>query len=674
MRWLGSLLLLPSLFVLLAAQPVLTFPPPKVNEPDAETLKLLEQRTEQLAGEIAALRKKGIVDTLLCDAEVVVKAIRYLMQHKEYYGNSAKEALAVLDEGLLRSSQFGRGEMPWLDQFGSTVIRGYRSRLDGSIQPYAVTYPANYIAKGSQAWRVDVVLHGRDPGLNEVRFLYRHLKAKPAPEDLNHVRIDIYGRGNNAYRWAGEVDVQEALENFLAVETGRGRAAALDPRRVVLRGFSMGGAGTWHIGLHRPDQFVVLGPGAGFTTTVGYLKGAEDLPEYQKKTLRIYDAVEYAENIFNVPVVAYSGEKDPQILAARAIESRLKPLGLLKHLTHLVAPDLGHTFPPEWQKKAEAEYARHVLVGRPLFPSKIRFVTHTLKYPSCNWVELMGLDAHYELARVEAERNDEGVKLQTRNVRLLRIGVLGGSPDKGSRETIRLQIDGQTLDRVRPYEALTGEQSVFLEKRGGKWYTAQPERLLVDRLRIPQKIPGLQGPIDDAFMTPFVCVRGTGKPWHEATEKYAQANLARFQAEWSKFFRGELPIKNDTDITPEDIATRNLILFGDPSSNSLIAEVLPRLPLEWSAREIRMAGTTYDASRHVPVLIYPSPLNAGRYVVLNSGHTFRGKDFEGTNALLYPRLGDHAILELKGDPADPLAVDTKSAGLFDEFWKVPERR
>jgi len=184
----------------------------------------------------------------------------------------------------------------------------------------------------------------------------------------------------------------------------------------------------------------------------------------------------------------------------------------------------------------------------------------------------------------------------------------------------------------------------------------------------------LQGPIDDAFMTPFVCVRGTGKPWHEATEKYAQANLARFQAEWSKFFRGELPIKNDTDITPEDIATRNLILFGDPSSNSLIAEVLPRLPLEWSAREIRMAGTTYDASRHVPVLIYPSPLNAGRYVVLNSGHTFRGKDFEGTNALLYPRLGDHAILELKGDPADPLAVDTKSAGLFDEFWKVPERR
>ena len=27
------------------------------------------------------------------------------------------------------------------------------------------------------------------------------------------------------------------------------------------------GAGTWHLGLHRPDNWCVMGPGAGFTTT-----------------------------------------------------------------------------------------------------------------------------------------------------------------------------------------------------------------------------------------------------------------------------------------------------------------------------------------------------------------------------------------------------------------------
>ena len=64
--------------------------------------------------------------------------------------------------------------------------------------------------------------------------------------------------------------------NFLAMEAKLGRADWIDPDKVVLRGFSMGGAGTWHIGLHRPDRWCVIGPGAGFTRTHGYVAG---LPE-----------------------------------------------------------------------------------------------------------------------------------------------------------------------------------------------------------------------------------------------------------------------------------------------------------------------------------------------------------------------------------------------------------
>ena len=50
----------------------------------------------------------------------------------------------------------------------------------------------------------------------------------------------------------------------------------------------------------------------------------------------------------------------------------------------------------------------------------------------------------------------------------------------------------------------------------------------------------------------------------------------------------------------------------------------------------------------------PNPLNASRYVVLNTGHTFHAADFQGTNALLYPRLGDYAVLKLQPTQADPL--------------------
>jgi len=45
-------------------------------------------------------------------------------------------------------------------------------------------------------------------------------------------------------------------------------------------------------------------------------------------------------------------------------------------------------------------------------------------------------------------------------------------------------------------------------------------------------------------------------------------------------------------------------------------------------------------------MIYPSPFSSDHYVVVNSGHTFHADDFKGTNALVYPRPGDHAMLRL----------------------------
>ena len=69
-------------------------------------------------------------------------------------------------------------------------------------------------------------------------------------------------------------------------------------------------------------MFCVIGPGAGFTTTHGYIANLpKELPDYQEKCLRIYDAVDYAENAFNIPMVAYSGENDAQKKAADNIEN-----------------------------------------------------------------------------------------------------------------------------------------------------------------------------------------------------------------------------------------------------------------------------------------------------------------------------------------------------------------
>ncbi len=641
------------------------YDPPKTTPPTEEQKKEITARMERLQERLNQLQRRGVRDPMLADTAVYLKAALWVTRFDEFYGDkSAAWALDVLADGLLRAGQVAQGEAPWLNRTGATAVRAYRSAVDGSLQPYAVTLPADYGRDQARSWPIEVVLHGRGADLTEVKFLHQHAGDKPAPKGQDWVQIDIYGRGNNAYRWAGESDVLEAVDHFFAVERALGRDKLLDPSRAVLRGFSMGGAGTWHIGLQRPDKWCVIGPGAGFTTTHGYIANLpKELPSYQEKCLSIYDALDYAENAFDVPIVAYSGGKDPQKAAADNIEARLKELGI--PMTHIVAPDLPNQFPAEWLKKAEAEYAKYISKGRAEYPKKVRFVTYTLRYPNCDWVSLMALDRHYERASVDAELVDEGnYAIKTDNVRLMFLRLERGGAGKA-----RVTIDGDKIETA-PYLTNNGTRLVYLQRRDGHWSAVLPERLVGDKERHPYKGPDLTGPIDDAFAGGFLCVHGTGKPWHDATQKYADDNLRRFQAEWAKYFRGDLPVKDDTDVTPEDVAGRHLILFGDPASNSLIRQVYDALPLTWTKDEITLAGKTVKASDHVPVLIYPNPLNARRYVVLNSGHTFHAADLRGTNALLYPRLGDYALLKPAPTEKDALAAEVVTAGLFDDFWQV----
>ncbi|MFM8724356.1 MAG: prolyl oligopeptidase family serine peptidase, partial [Planctomycetaceae bacterium] len=176
--------------------------------------------------------------------------------------------------------------------------------------------------------------------MTHASFLAAHSKNRK-PSRLDRVVLEVFGRGNVAYRWAGETDVFEAMEALWNRETARGRVKLLDPDRVVLKGFSMGGAGTWHLGLHHPDRWTAIQPGAGFTNTIGYAKTLpEKLPEWQSRILTLYDAQASSANACMVPVVAYSGGDDPQIDAARRIEQSLKgwtgnpPL----RFAHIVAP------------------------------------------------------------------------------------------------------------------------------------------------------------------------------------------------------------------------------------------------------------------------------------------------------------------------------------------------
>src|SRR5262245_58701040 len=160
---------------------------------------------------------------------------------------------------------------------------------------------------------------------------------------------------------------------------------------------------------------------------------------------------------------------------------------------------------------------------------------------------------------------------------------------------------------------------LFVWRRGDQW------ELAPSPVPLAGKRPGLQGPIDDASTSPFLCVRGTGKPWNPAVQTWSDASLKRFAYEWQRYFRGELPVKDDTAVTEDDVRRCNLILFGDPGSNSWIGKVLPKLPLAWTKEDLRVGNTRYSATDHAPAVIVANPLAEGSYIVLNISQTIHEK-------------------------------------------------
>ena len=638
---------------LLAAAPQRSDEPYKLSGDEVEKIR---RKMHALAERLDSLRGQRVDDGLLAEVEIYHKAAEWMLRYGEevYSKDYAGYATDALDAGEARARLLAEGRSPWKEQTGR-VPRAYRSRVDGSVQPYGLVIPDSY--DGAVPVRLDVVLHGRNHRLTEVRFIANHSSGEPVPRGQDFIQLNIFGRTNNAYRWSGETDVFEALE---AVE----RDYKIDPDRIVLRGFSMGGAGAFHIGLHHPDRWAAVEGGAGFTETIRYAK-RPNLPPHQRRALRIYDAVDYSLNAVNVPLVGYGGENDAQLQAAVNVREALMREGF--HFTQdglnwtttdlraifPVGPNIGHKFHPKSKALSNRFIDEMVAEGRKA-PDRLRFVTYTTRYPRCYWVTVEGLERHYERAEVEAERVlGDGLArvaaVKTRNVSRLMIGGL-------AREA-RLSIDGQSLG------VSDGPAERRFVKNDGHWRG----ETVADREGLRKK-PGLQGPIDDAFREAFLCVRPTGKPNHPAAHKRALAVADLFGKEYPRWLRADVPFKEDVEVTEDDIAARHLVLFGDPGSNSVLRKVVGKLPIRWTAQEIVVGNRRYPAENHVLAMIYPNPLNPERYVVINSGHTFHEAEFRGTNAFLFPRLGDYAVLRFGPGQDEPEVVE---AGFFDEEWKLP---
>jgi poly(3-hydroxybutyrate) depolymerase len=662
-----------QLFIADAAEP-----PPATKAPTASPLTQAEKKAilaelQPLQDRLNALRNApNVTPDRWADAQIFVKGVVWALDFGPITDAASRE---LVQKGLRRAREridaLATGRQPWAERRGRSV-RGFISAVDGSVQPYGLVMPAGY--DPAQPMRLDVVLHGSTPatGIGELRFINvwdAGDDAESATSMNDFIEVHPMGRlGESAYRFEGETDVDEAIEAVC-------RDYRIDRLRIVLRGSSLGGVGAWQLGLKRPDRFVALGPTAGPVDTYVFANSPwehfvrlDPLTRWQKTMLHLVDAIDYTANAGMVPVVAVMGDKDPYFESHLLIEKAFAKEGI--PFVGLVDRGAGHSVTAKVMQEQLRLLGEHAAKGRDSFPKYVRFVTWTLKFSRCNWLEVLGLEAHYQRAEIEARIADDGSIAVSEPQNVTRFAI---HPPAIQAVGASVTVGGTKIDR--PAQSNATARPVVIERRHGKW----EYQGTLDAVPLTGKRPGLQGPIDDAFTRSFLCIRGTGKAWNPAVQVWADASLKRFADEWRRHDRGYLPIKNDSEVTDDDVRRANLILFGDPGSNHWIGKILPQLPIEWTRDTLQLGNDRHPAADHGVQLIYPNPLPgaAGRYVVLNCGHTYHDAELR-FSYMVFPRLGDWAVVKVGDHSEDvpaPAVVETVlDSGFFDEAWAMPSSR
>jgi acetyl esterase/lipase len=158
-------------------------------------------------------------------------------------------------EQIATAVQAGRDPMAGIT---GDVHLAYRSNLDGMLMPYRVYVPTNYSPQ--RTWPLVVFLHG---ALCDENTFMNSDELQPFAERLGYLVVSVNGRGPRS----GYTKESGAQQDVFDVMSLMEKYYHVDSSRIFLTGHSMGGMGTWSIGLEFRDKFAALAPEAGTRNT-----------------------------------------------------------------------------------------------------------------------------------------------------------------------------------------------------------------------------------------------------------------------------------------------------------------------------------------------------------------------------------------------------------------------
>jgi len=502
------------------------------------------------------------------------------------------------------------------------------SRQDESVQTFAYRRPTNYDS-GSGPWRLVVSLHGANvPAINQAG-------SNNPREDAFVVAPSARGPVNYDHEDLGRLDDLEAMDEMLERHD-------IDEQHVYLSGHSMGGHGSWHVGLTHSDRFAATGPSAGWTDHETYITSPWDrdklhtfprLKAVKETALQKNLAMPKTQNAADgtLPVFVLHGGQDTTVptMQPRSYVRALANRGLsvdgqvgdtyddpdpdAVDVAFLEVPGAGH-----WWDKGIGEGndgVNHPDMWEFLtansndpYPDEVTFFTTNLRVEhQKHWVTVLEQERVHEPTKVHAQVTDDGVEVTTENVARLELDtdVLDESSKRPSR---RVSVNGREgrLPRGRPAELDLSNGLSVGRGRGNRQNDV--------------KGPDRYGPLQEVHHDPYRLVYGTRGSDEETA---VNRNLANVRSQrLAERARAPAPVIPDTAVDREVLEEYNLVLFGRPSSNAILGNFNDRFPITVDDGSVRIRDQTYTGDYGVE-FVYPNP-RSDTLVQVATGTTLEG--------------------------------------------------
>lgn len=563
---------------------------------------------------------------------------------------------SLLDRGILRLTVVERR---------ATRRVTFRSRIDGSVQYYAVAPPT-----GAGPHGLVLTLHGAAVEAIGQARAYR------AKEDLWIVAPT--NRRPFGFDWEdwGRLDTIEVLDLVLD-------RYPVDPRRVYLTGHSMGGHGTWHLGVTFPGRFAAIGPSAGWISFAHYggrRRSQEALTPKEDAVLRGASpgrTLDLVQNLRGVGVYVLHGSNDDNVPVSQARVMRQVLGQFHSDFAYHEEPGKGHWWGLDLSRFGEygGPWGTACVDWPPMFyffrwhvlPEVERDFTFRTFNPGISsrrgFLTIEQQERPLELSVANVSSTEGALDVSTDNVRGLSLALDQSFPDREG--AITVQIDGDQVRLDRPAR-------IRLVRSDGQWRIAEGE------LPAEQKGPHRYGPFREAFQNEMVFVYGTAASNPEVNRWCQQK--ARLDAEvfW---YRGNGAVQVVSDRVflaglekdPVRWAERNVILYGGKNSNRAYSVLVGDSPVEVGDGVVRVGDQRWTGDRFGCLFVRPRKGTGRALVAVQAGSGIVGCRVLDHVPIFVSGVGlpDYVVVTPKVFESAPEGII--AAGYFDHQWELPQQ-